>query len=148
MCAELLVNCLISHSVPLLKSLHWLPIRYRIIFKICTITYQALSSGQPAYLHSLLTPARKARQLRSSTSHLLFNPRIKTSIGTRAFSIAAPTLWNPSPGSVKSPTLWNPSPGSVKSPTLWNPLPVSVKSCEAISTFRRHLKTYLFDLAA
>ena len=39
-----------SHSTPLLKSLHWLPIRHRTIFKICTITYEALSSGQPAYL--------------------------------------------------------------------------------------------------
>ena len=61
-----------------------------------------LSSGQPAYLHSLLTPARKARQLQSSTSHLLFIPRIKTNIGSRAFSVAAPTLWNSLPVSVKS----------------------------------------------
>ena len=55
-----------SHSLPLLKSLHWLPIRYRITFKICTITYQALSSGQPACLHSLtslLIPARWPRPL-------------------------------------------------------------------------------------
>ncbi|MEG7525511.1 MAG: hypothetical protein M3H12_20910, partial [Chromatiales bacterium] len=42
-----------SGSVPLLKSLHWLPARYRIIFKICTIAYQALSFKQPAYLHSM-----------------------------------------------------------------------------------------------
>ena len=55
-----------SRSVSLLKSLHWLPVRYRIIFKICTITYQALSTKQPAYLHSMLTPARQPRQLRSS----------------------------------------------------------------------------------
>ena len=40
-------------SVPLLKSLHWLPVQYRIIFKICTIAYQALSSIQPAYLNSM-----------------------------------------------------------------------------------------------
>ena len=47
-----------SHTVPLLKSLHWLPVRNCIIFKICIITYQALSSKQPVHLHSLLTPAR------------------------------------------------------------------------------------------
>ena len=57
-----------SRSVPLLKSLHWLPVRYRIIFKICTITYQALSTKQLAYLHSMLTPARQPRQLQSSSS--------------------------------------------------------------------------------
>ena len=37
-----------SRSVLLLKSLH-----YRIIVKICTIAYQALSSTQPAYLNSM-----------------------------------------------------------------------------------------------
>ena len=83
-----------SHSV-LLKSLHWLPVQYRIIFKICTITYQALSSKQPAYLYSLLTPARQPRELRSFNSNLLFVPCVKTNVGIRAFLVAAPTLdWN------------------------------------------------------
>ena len=54
-----------SRSMPLLKSLHWLPVRYRIIFKIC-----ALSSKQPAYLQSVLTPARQPKQLWSE-----FTPR-------------------------------------------------------------------------
>ncbi len=109
-----------SRSVPLLKSLHWLPVRYRIMFKICTITYQALSSKQPSYLHSMLTPARQTRQLRSSSSKLLSVPRVKTKAGTRAFSAAAPTIWNS--------------------------LPVNIKSAENIVTFRRHLKTYLFNI--
>ena len=61
----------LSHSVPLRKSLHWPPVQHRIIFKICTITYQALSSNQPAYLYSLLTPARQPGYLRSSNSNLL-----------------------------------------------------------------------------
>ena len=110
-----------SHSVPLLKSLHWLPVRYRIICKICAITYQALSSKQPAvYLHSLFTPARQPRQLRSSDSNLLFVHRVKTIVGTRAFSVVAPTLCNS--------------------------LPVSVKSVGNL-TFRRKQKTHLFKLA-
>ena len=48
-----------------------------------------LSSKQPAYLHSLLTPAR---QLRSSNSNLLFVPSIKTNVGGRAISVAALTV--------------------------------------------------------
>ena len=107
----------ISQSAPLLRSLHWLPVRYRIIFKICAVTYQALSSNQPAYVHSRLTPAKQPRQLRSSNSSLLFVPSIKTN----AFSIAAPTLW-------KS-------------------LPVSVKSIGNIATFRHKVNTHLFKLA-
>ena len=91
-----------SRSVPLQKPLLWLPLRYRIIFEICTVTYQALSSKQPAYLNSMFTPARQPRQLRSSGSNLLSVPRVKTNSGTRAFSVAAPTLWNSLPVSVKS----------------------------------------------
>ena len=50
---QLVQNCLtgvvtrsprFSHSVPLLKSLHWLPVQSRITFKLCTIAYQTLSS--------------------------------------------------------------------------------------------------------
>ena len=73
-----------------------------IIFKICTIAYQALSSKQPAYLHSLLIPSRQHRQLRISNSNLVFVPSVKTNVGTRAFSVAAQTLWNSLPVSVKS----------------------------------------------
>ena len=65
-----------SCLVPLLKSLHWLPVHYRIIFKMCTIAYQALSvsSTQSAYLNSMLTPARNATQLRSTSSNPLNIP--------------------------------------------------------------------------
>ena len=80
-----------SRSVPLLKSLHWLPVHYRSIFKLCTIAYQALSSTQPAYLNSMLTPTRNSRQLRSTSSNPLYIPQVKTKAGTRAFSVAAPT---------------------------------------------------------
>ena len=37
------------HITPLLKYLHWLPVRYRIKFKCCPLTYQALTSGQQAW---------------------------------------------------------------------------------------------------
>ena len=80
-------NCLVRVVTrsPRLKSVHWLPVRYRIIFKIYTITYQAISSKQPTHLHSLLPPARQHRQLRyiSSSSFPLFFPSVKTNVGTR-----------------------------------------------------------------
>ena len=109
-----------SRSLPLLKSLHWFPGHYRIIFKICTIAYQALSFTQSAYLNSMLTPARNSRQLRSTSNNPLYI-RVKTKAGTRAFSVAAPTVWNS--------------------------LPASVKSEGNIVSFGRRLKTYLFNAA-
>ena len=110
-----------SRSVPLLKSLHWLPVHYRIIFKICTIAYQALPSTQLASINSMLTPTRNSRQVRSTSSNPLYIPRVKTKAGTRAFSVAAPTVWNS--------------------------LPASVKSEGNIASFRRRPKTYLFNAA-
>ena len=31
-----------TRNVPLLRSLHWLPVKYRVHFKICLLTYKAL----------------------------------------------------------------------------------------------------------
>ena len=70
-------------------------------FNICTITYQALSSTQTAYVSSTLGPARNTRQLRSISSSSLYIPRVKTKDVIRAFFVAAPTLWNSLPASVK-----------------------------------------------
>ena len=39
-----------SHIAPQLKKLHWLPVRYRVQFKIGLITYNILNQGQPVYL--------------------------------------------------------------------------------------------------
>ena len=36
-----------TRSVPLLRSLHWLPVNYRVHFKICLLTYKALHEEQP-----------------------------------------------------------------------------------------------------
>ena len=68
---------------------HWLPFRYRFISKICAITYQALSFKQPAYLHSLLTPARQPRQRRSFNSNLLFFPVLRHISELELFSCCA-----------------------------------------------------------
>ena len=50
----------------------------------------------------MLTPARNSRELHSTSSNPLYILRVKTKAGTRAFSVAAPTLWNSLPVSVKS----------------------------------------------
>jgi len=83
-----------SHSVPLLKYLHRLPVQSRIIFKLCTIAYQTLSSGEPSYLFSMPSLSPKPRELRSSGFHLFSVPRVETHAGIRAFSVAVSTLWN------------------------------------------------------
>ena len=85
------------HITPLLKSLHWLPVLYRIKFKLCSLTYQALNSVQPVYIRNMLQPSRKVRTLCSSDLDQLNVPRVRTAVGNRAFSVAAPRLWNDFP---------------------------------------------------
>ena len=104
------------HINPLLKSLHWLPARYRIKFKLCSLTYQALTSEQPANIQNMLQPSRKVRTLRSSDLDQLNVPRVRTAVGSRAFSVAAPTLWNE--------------------------LPLEIPSAKTQICFRKKLKTY------
>ena len=43
-----------SRSVLILKRLHWLPVKFRIHFKIlCAIIFRTLKDNQPAYLTDL-----------------------------------------------------------------------------------------------
>ncbi len=111
----------LAHSAPLRRSLHWLPILYRIQFKINFITFGLLSHKQPSYLHSLLTRSLPTRSLRTNQGCLLSVPKVRTKTGGRSFSACAPVLWNA--------------------------LPVSVRSAESARVFRKRLKTFLFGLA-
>ena len=61
------------------------------------------------------------RSLRSSDAPLLNEPRTQTALAARAFSVAAPTVWDG--------------------------LPSNVRSCDWLFTYRRHLKTHYFTAA-
>ena len=39
---------------PSLFGLHWLPVRYRIDFKICLLTFKAIHGSAPSYLRELV----------------------------------------------------------------------------------------------
>ena len=49
----------------------WLPVYYRIQFKIAILTYKTLATCQPSYLYNLLQLHQPSRALRSSTQQLL-----------------------------------------------------------------------------
>ena len=78
------------HRNPLLKYLHWLPVHYRIKFKLCSLTYQALTSGQPVYNQNMLQPSRQVRTLCSKDLEQLNVRQVRTAVDSRAFSVAAP----------------------------------------------------------
>ncbi len=87
-----------DHITPILHSLHWLPIKFHISYKILLLTYKALNGSAPAYLTSPLSCYNPSCSLRSQNSGLLVVPRIaKSTKGGRAFSHLAPKLWNSLP---------------------------------------------------
>ena len=49
-----------AHATPILKQLHWLPIKYRCMFRTATLVYKFLYRGSPSYFnhscHSAVVP--------------------------------------------------------------------------------------------
>ena len=91
-----------DHITPVLRQLHWLPINQRTVFKVLLITFKIINGYAPSYLSSLLESYQPKHALRSATKRLLIVPKsFTTTYGDRAFSIAAPKLWNNLPDSIK-----------------------------------------------
>lgn len=44
-----------AHKTPILAELHWLPVQYRIQFKVLILTYKAFNGQSPSYLSNLIT---------------------------------------------------------------------------------------------
>ena len=51
-----------AHVTPILKQLHWLPVKYRCIFKTATLVYKFLHSGSPFYFQFLLSTHQSSSQ--------------------------------------------------------------------------------------
>ena len=109
-----------DHVTHFLKTLHWLPVHSRIVFKLCSITYKCLNGLAPAYLTELIQTYQPPRRLRSGEDGFFLSvPRSHTkTFGDRAFSIAAPTLWNA--------------------------LPRPIRTASTLASFKSQLKTKLF----
>ena len=66
-----------DHITQILRRLHWLPVRYRIIFEILLLIYKALSGQGLSYIKDRLKYRNSGRVLRSSNKHLLDEPVAK-----------------------------------------------------------------------
>ena len=111
-----------EHISPILMKFHWLPVMYRIKFKILLLTYKALNGTAPDYLTALIELNKPTRSLRSSDEVSLKTPRTRLKFyGDRSFSYAAATLWNG--------------------------LPTYIRSAPSVDIFKSRLKTFLFERA-
>ena len=90
-----------DHITPILIALHWLPIRYRIMYKVLVLTFQAVHYLAPVYITDLISAYEPGRQLGSTSRSLLTVPVHKRErFGRRGFSVNAPRLWNDLPGNL------------------------------------------------
>ena len=108
-----------DHITPILKQLHWLPVKERIQFKTLMILYKALNGQAPEYLKELVQEKVNSRTLRSSSELLLNVPKYKLkTYGHMAFCVAAPTLWNS--------------------------IPSHIRNSKSLTVFKKQVKTFLF----
>ena len=105
---------------PLLHSLHWLPVRKRVTYKLAVLAHKVRTTATPTYLSELIQTHAPPRVRRSSDAPMLVVPRIHTELARHAFSVAAPSTRNS--------------------------LPADIRLCENILTFKRHLKNALKSL--
>ena len=116
---QILQNINTSHQHS--KKLHWLPIKQRIDYKICLLTYKTLTNQQPTYFYNSLSFLSHSVSTRSSDSLVLSIPYVRSSFGKRAFSVIGPRLWNS--------------------------LPPDNRNSSSLPIFRSRLKTHLFKIA-
>ena len=110
------------HITPVLRHLHWLPVRAWISCKTACLCFNAITSSTLAYLSDLLHLYSPSRSLRSSADIRLikiqlYRCKIK---GDRTFSYFGPSVWNS--------------------------LPLHIRNATTNDTFKSALKTSLFNL--
>ena len=83
--------------------------------------YKSFNGIAPSYINDMLQPVATLQRhvtLRSDTNNDLVVPRARLRFGERAFSVAAPRLWNS--------------------------LPVDIRNAATLYTFKKKLKTFMF----
>uniref|UniRef100_A0A8C1P678 Reverse transcriptase domain-containing protein n=1 Tax=Cyprinus carpio TaxID=7962 RepID=A0A8C1P678_CYPCA len=111
-----------EHITPVLRPLHWLPVTFRIDFKVLLLVYKSLNDLEPKYIADMLTEYKPNRPLRSLGLSQLEIPWVHTKKGESAFSYyAARSL---------------------------NQLPEEIRCAKTLVTFKSRLKTHLFSCAS
>ena len=105
----------------LLRELHWLPVHLRVDFKILLVTFRYVVAS--SYLKDLVSVLPDSHYQLRRNNNGRSRPRLRTkkTMGDREFSIAAPFLWNS--------------------------LPLPIRQEISIDSFKRSVKTNLFEKA-
>ena len=118
--AKIVLGSAYVDSQSALKSLHWLPIKERVNFKVLCLVHKCLRNSAPQYLKELLSLKTFTKNTRASTEPFTLHiPRTKkATFASRSFSACGPVLWNE--------------------------LPAYLREVMDFKTFKRCLKTHIF----
>ena len=109
-----------EHITSALKELHWLPVQYRVTFRIAVLVHLIKNTGYPAYLRQLQQDYEPVRSLRSSTTNLICKTATGAVLASHGFRHSAVYVWNNLPDNIRE-----------------------AKTCDI---FKRKLKTHLCRL--
>ena len=123
--AQVIMNLsLHDHVKPALKQLHWLPVEQSDIYKLCLFMHHIHTGQAPQYLSGCVSAvsALSGRYwLRSTGSADYVLPRTRTRFGERGICYCGPAAWNT--------------------------LPSDLHDITDTGTFRKRLKSLLYDHA-
>ena len=109
---------------PYLKELHFLPVRYRIKYKIALLVFKCMNNSAPSYLSDLV--------------HLRDTKRHSLRLDNDFYILKVP----PSPQFTRTEGAF-----SHCAPKIWNELPFSIRCISEMDTFKKVLKTHYYELA-
>ena len=113
-----------EHIKPFLKKLHFLPVEYRIKFKLSLLVFKCLNNLAPDYLKNLITlrESKRVSMRLDDDFYVLKVPKTPNFSRTEAsFTYAGPRTWNE--------------------------LPYRIRSLTDLELFKKQLKTHYFELA-
>jgi len=115
-----------DHITPVLRNLHWPPVRRRIMFKTAVLVWKCIGGVASPYLQEFCMPVRCPVEkvhgrpwLRSSSTGCVDLSRVQTSVYQRSFAFHGPTVWYSLPSALRDSRL-------------------------SVNTFQQQLKTHLF----
>jgi len=90
-----------SHAVPLLHSLHCLPVAGRIKYKLCVLMFDVFHGTAPVYYLTDLCSRCTDHRLRSSVRGNFLVRRTRTRFTDSLFTVAGPAAWNSLPAHIR-----------------------------------------------
>jgi len=96
-----------DNITPVLRELHWLPVRQYVEFTLAVFVYKSLHGLTAPYPTDdcQLVANSGRRMLWSADVNTCIVPQPNTRLGDRSFAVAAPRFWNTLPAELRQPDI-------------------------------------------